>query len=123
MTQSKYDSNYNYIFNNITKRTHTQLYKDILQEITTNHYTQSIEYDFNNNDKNLIKQNTIEIVKESQINQQSTQPQKPKVTQTIQQTVLHKIQSQKYSSSSFTLFENEYEVYHLDLSLQNLNSD
>ena len=54
-------------FNQITKINYKILYDEILNITNENQFTQSIEYNFNNNDRNLIKQNTIEVLNDTQI--------------------------------------------------------
>ena len=56
----------------LQKRNYKKLYDEILNKTTLeNQFTQSIEYNFNNNDRNLIKQNTIEVLNDTQINQKT----------------------------------------------------
>ena len=56
---NRYEKNYNYVQNKINKMSQNfnLEFKDILEDLVDNRFTQSIEYDFNNNDRTLIKQN------------------------------------------------------------------
>ncbi len=124
--RNNYEENYNYIKRHITTRNYQLIYEDILKNVLQNQFTQSIEYDFNNNDRNLIKENiTIDssaneqeqpLILNNAINVNNTK--NTKLLNIIDSNTPN-IQSQSYSSSCFTLFDQKYEVYNLHSKLQN----
>ena len=111
----RYEKNYNYVIDKIKKMSKNQnlQYKDTFEKLLDDQYTQSIEYDFNNNNRNLIKQKAEIKINESEL---SNNDNKVNLQVKVNQP---KITIQEYSSEILQLFNNNYESYNLDLSLQN----
>ena len=125
----RYDKNYNYVQNKINQISkNNQLeYKDILENFLDNSFTQSIKYDFNNNDRTLIKQNINTSMEQTPINTTTTTLKHKDKNNTLYNNTNSiynknyntKTSIQNYSTEEFQLFNNNYECYNLDLSLQN----
>lgn len=122
-----YEQNYNYVKNKIHS-IKTPSYKDTLETFLDNQFTQSIDYDFQNHNTNLIKQNTEAVIhnhnnknlSEFVTFQSKEAVAKSKPVQTIKANMTNKkISLSINSTNTHTILDIEYESYDLEPILNN----
>lgn len=113
-----YDRNYKYVKDKITSLTQKSMYDDIFENLLNNQFIQSVDYDYNNNNKNLIKENTEEVLN----NNDQTLDNYFIVNNDTNNNIKIKHTTIEKQVNEINILNNRYEMYELDNDFNNLSS-